>query len=274
MNHTATAVETLQQLADGLLSDNVKYETVPYPDPGKRGEMTFGYLPAVIPEDLVPDAYGSIALYSNVRISELMAQMDRGFAGMRRSLIDESEGLRQLINYMLVTKQRTDGQILYAVYARGKGAEGRLEGAYSIGFGGHVELSDVETVEVNGTEIASSYWSTHVSGQRELIEEVAVLEQDVEITEAARLSVPMGFISDYRPDVPNWVGNTHIATFSTLPVREIEEVIDFEVKDDRYSKVGWFTKEELLAQRDRFESWSVLLIEEIEAVEDAIRQQY
>lgn len=150
----------------------------------KRDEMTFGYLPEYVLPDLVPDMSGSARICHETEVMNLMMQMDDGFVGMRRNIIDKTEAVRQLIMYMMITKV-VDGKTKYAVYQRADGSDPQLAGSYSYGFGGHVEAGDLgaHLVGVDGhpnnmvpvLDCPSSYMSTMNSGLRELAEEVQLL---------------------------------------------------------------------------------------------------
>lgn len=220
----------------------------------KRNEITFGYLPAVIPHDLVPDLKGSVAQYDADTMWTLMLVMDKGFVGIRRNVIDDTQLSRQLINYQLLTRQ-VEGVTQYAVYIRASGADARLEGSLSIGFGGHIDAEDIAA-----TETCGSFDATIVSGYRELMEEVSLSTNGSHVwLDQTTPSLPLGFISDIKPEDSNWVGNTHLGVFSivTLPDR----VTDFEMRESKYSVYGWCTLEELRGLADRLENWSKLLVQ-------------
>lgn len=145
----------------------------------KRDEMTFGYLPDHVLSDIVPDMTGSAKFYDPDEVRNLMMQMDSGFVGMRRSTIDKTNAVRQLILYTMVAKV-VRGELRLAVYQRAAGAEAKLKDGFSFGFGGHVETTDLgphmNEKEDGSTEqfmeCPSSYFSTMHSGLREVSEEV------------------------------------------------------------------------------------------------------
>jgi predicted NUDIX family phosphoesterase len=152
----------------------------------KRGEMTFGYLPAQIKQDIVPDMSGSFKAYSLEEIFQHMMDMDAGFTGLRRSTIDATESVRQLIMYTVLYK-KIDGQTVYGVYQRSAGSDPNLQGSFSIGFGGHVEVVDLschancaedDRILKQFNECPSSYYSTLRSAYRELFEEVKFIGQE------------------------------------------------------------------------------------------------
>lgn len=147
----------------------------------KRDEMTFGILPDFVPNNLVGNMKGDARLYSSNDVHDLMMEMDAGFAGMRRSLIDKLENLRQLILYTVAGKIKDD-TAYWAMYQRAAGAEAQLKDGFSIGFGGHLEMRDLAPHYMAGPqpgqllevpEVPSSFYTTLTSGVRELAEEVA-----------------------------------------------------------------------------------------------------
>ncbi|QTH80484.1 hypothetical protein PA10_00286 [Pseudomonas phage pPa_SNUABM_DT01] len=328
----------------------------------KRDEMTFGILPEYVPQDLVGNMKGDARLYSSDEIYNLMMKMDEGFVGMRRSVIDKTEAVRQLILYALATKL-IGGVLHYAVYQRAAGAEAQLKDGFSIGFGGHVEKKDLcshvsldeHGNEVEVEEVPSSFYSTMRSGIRELQEEVLfyhpsdverpftqeeilnhigagfgyrqfalveveklseeqqvaskynhahfavidadipgagalVVEKDVFFAgdafrelfqqepirrvQGAQLGsnvVPFAFISDRDVEgKPGFVGNTHLGLAAIL---RVEGDISFKVLEEKYTTIGWKTKEELLELRSRCEPWTQYLLEHIDAIELIARNE-
>jgi len=330
----------------------------------KRDEMTFGILPDFVPLDLVGNMKGDCRLYSSTEVHNIMMDMDAGFVGMRRSVIDERGNLRQLILYTLAGKI-VDDTVYWAVYQRAAGSEAQLKDGFSFGFGGHVERKDLQPHyakdEQTGQfapveEVPSSFYSTLASGVRELSEEVMffsdatkarelrpeeqleilalgfglmagltmhkvelftpelqtdamladtrfilrrdeqnpaaghlyLLEQGVAIEEVfeqltgdkpvtettgANLNsnvVPCGFISDRDTDRVGHVGNTHLAV---LAVFRVGDDMDFKVLEEKYSTIGWKTKEELADLLPRCEAWTKLAFEQIDGLEKVLREQ-
>lgn len=147
----------------------------------KRDEMTFGILPEFVPLDIVGNMKGDFRLYDPNEVHDIMMRMDEGFVGMRRSLIDKLENVRQLILYTLAGKV-VNGVVYWAMYQRAAGAEAQLKDGFSIGFGGHLEMQDLsphyaagpqEGTLIQVNEVPSSFYTTLTSGVRELSEEVA-----------------------------------------------------------------------------------------------------
>lgn len=253
--------------------------------PAKRDEMTFGWLPDFVPADLVPDLANSAKLYHMDDLAVIMTNMDAGFVGLRRSTIDKTEALRQGIFYLMLTKMVGDEPV-FAVYRRGSGSEGRLEGALSLGFGGHVDLGDLRyhttfdelTGKFNAVEgVVSGFWSLLSNGVREFKEEVRVFRQRGEqvgepIDEDPMQVdvVPRGFVSDYRPEQKGWVGNTHLGILGTAMV---ESEADFAMVESKYTRVGWMTVADLKEKQSEFENWSVLTIDVIDELVEELKAE-
>lgn len=229
----------------------------------KRSEMTFGISPEHSLHLTDNPAAGFAVMDAGVCADQL-TYLDKYFGGMRRSIIDDTEALRQFIYYGVVVSTSEQDNYRVAVYQRGNGAEGRLEGAYSLGFGGHVELNDIVVYldeEGNPTTTPSVYHSVYKSALREIDEEVSLLNENGDPLIMSVLP-PFGFLSDYRPEEPGWVGNTHQAVLG-LVIAEDDIAVDFAVNDPRYTRVGWMTPAELEENKDKFESWSQLVIDNL-----------
>ena len=61
---------------------------------------------------------------------------------IERDLAETDESWRQVIPYVLLATNNKEEEISFFVYQRKGGGEGRLEGLYSIGIGGHIEEID------------------------------------------------------------------------------------------------------------------------------------
>lgn len=329
----------------------------------KRDEMTFGILAEFVPHNLVGNMKGDARLYNSVEVHDLMMEMDEGFVGMRRSLIDKLETVRQFILYTTAGKIDEQDRALFAVYQRAAGSEARLKDGFSIGFGGHVERHDLvghygqdaqgQYLEI--PEVPSSFYSTMQSGIRELGEEVMfftagaearpmtademledlarglqfqgsmsfveVPEFTSDVTEGALVNmsgvvlqrddetgngifyvletgpklhevfamfagrapvlqvqpadiagnvVPYGFVSDRDMAKPGFVGNTHLGVLAML---RVDNDIDFKVMEEKYTTIGWKTKDELREMHARCEPWTQYLIEHLDAMEVVLRNE-
>lgn len=235
--------------------------------PAKRAEMTFGYLHSHIPADLTPDSSGSVALYEPTVMRDKLLELDPYFIGMRRSTIDRVGVIRQAIAYTLFSQQLADGTKLYATYQRSSGSDAKLEGSWSIGFGGHVELEDIcyyKHLEP-GTHIegvVDSHATILLSAERELEEEVEILSNDNNpLSFGLELPVNLiGFITDYKPEVEGWIGNTHLGILAEVVIHHAI-LREFNILESKYTFLGWKSLEELKNNQHRLESWSALTVD-------------
>lgn len=234
--------------------------------PAKRAEMTFGYLHTAIPEDLTSDSSGSVALYDRQEMDNKLLRLDPYFVGMRRATIDRVGVIRQAIAYTMFTQVMTDESKLYATYQRSSGSDAKLEGSWSIGFGGHVELEDICYYEhldpgtcIEG--VVDSHGTVLLSAERELEEEVEILGNDGNpLSFGLELPIDLiGFITDYKPEVKGWIGNTHLGILAEVVIHQAI-LREFNILESKYTFVGWKSLEELKAKSYRLESWSALTV--------------
>jgi predicted NUDIX family phosphoesterase len=141
---------------------------------------------------------------------------------------------KQLIPYSVLT---FDGRVF--VYRRGqKGTEKRLQGSYSIGFGGHINPIDQTETDV------------YLAGKdRELDEEVKIgkpLSEQI-----------LGFIYDDASEV----GRVHLGIVHTHELYEPQATI----LEDKLETIGWWYLPQCLEMIDEFETWSKLTIQAMQA---------
>lgn len=147
--------------------------------------------------------------------------------------------LPQILAYCVI---RCGNEIL--TYSRKKGAETRLHGSRSIGFGGHVDITDFRPHK------ADRYERVLIDAcERELQEELNL----------ATLIQPDSF-NQIIVDQTNPVGSVHVG----LPV-----LIGLKSKDDITTDLNeisdpiWLSIDELKANIDEYENWSKLLIKQL-----------
>ena len=147
----------------------------------------------------------------------------------------------QILPYIAIT----DGQGKYLSYSR-NGTETRLHGSRSIGVGGHVDIYDT----YNGED---TYWqsieATILSAcRRELEEEILWHDYDDYLAvDFDKLIV----------DTSNSVGSVHVGLFTTLVypnAKPQEELHDAQ----------WLTLDGLKSNIDEYESWSQIIIKELQ----------
>lgn len=144
----------------------------------------------------------------------------------------------QVLPYMLVKYKGS-----YLTYSRSKGAETRLHGARSLGFGGHVDVTDA----VPGNSITDVILD---AAKRELKEELGLdLEQ---------FSKRVNFthcIVDYT----NSVGMVHFGIVAVIDLND-QDMADMKQCAEELTDVQWRTVEQLKADADLYENWSKALI--------------
>jgi predicted NUDIX family phosphoesterase len=153
-----------------------------------------------------------------------------------RKHLEEMETFRQLIPYVIVAR---DDKFL--VYKRTKkGGESRLHDKFSLGFGGHIDVSDV-TVAIGGQSIDLDGTIANAAA-REMIEELNLSE--------GQEYIPYGMIVDDG----DAVGRVHVGIVLIAHVTGI--VVSREPQIDL---VGFKTLEEIDAME--LEGWSRILID-------------
>ena len=130
----------------------------------------------------------------------------------------------------------------YLSYSRKKGAESRLHGSLSIGFGGHVDIDDFD---INSKTPYQN--SLYLSVKRELEEELSFKgEVSTSFTKAII-------------DLTNPVGNVHVGLPTLIELRTKDQVF---ADPNEISEPEWVTKEQLTTSLDLYENWSKILIEQ------------
>lgn len=111
-------------------------------------------------------------------LAKLYQEVDPYLVIRQRAALEKDTRYRQILPYKVLTQVGTDGVKRIIGYRRlQKGGESRLYGLMSIGFGGHVDLEDIETFA--GSEQACSTVDLETtireSSRRELGQEVHYL---------------------------------------------------------------------------------------------------
>lgn len=144
----------------------------------------------------------------------------------------------QVLPYMLVKYKGS-----YLTYSRSKGAETRLHGTRSLGFGGHVDDTDAAP----GKPITQVILD---AAKRELKEELGLnLDQ---------FSQRVNFkhcIVDYT----NTVGMVHFGIVAVIDLND-QDMEDMKQCAEELTDVRWRTVEQLQADADQYENWSKALI--------------
>lgn len=100
---------------------------------------------------------------------------------------------------------------------------------------------------------------------------VAVFNEEPTVTEKTVFEPDLsavGFLSDAKTDQPGFIGNTHICVIGLGVVPSVSE---FQVTDEKYTTIGWLTREEILELKDKFEPWSNILTGHLAEIEELTR---
>ena len=170
----------------------------------------------------------------NRYLGELLSARNTSYRA--RGEMEEDPSFKQLIPYVIFTHCDPAGTLHVFQYTRGKGqGEARLHSKRSVGVGGHISIEDQVSTEV----------VPYAEGmRRELDEEVII---DTPCTERC-----VGLINDDETPVGRvHLGVVHIFDVAEPTVRNREaDILDS----------GFRPVDELLANIDRFESWSQICL--------------
>ena len=158
-----------------------------------------------------------------------------------RAAVEEDPSLKQLIPYCVLAVRGADGERRFFAYTRGGGqGEARLRAKRSVGIGGHISIID----GAHGDD--ASY---EAGMRRELDEEVAI--------GGSWTSRVVGLINDDATPV----GSVHLGIVHLLDLERPE----VSSREADLVDGGFSTLAELLADRDRFETWSQIALDALAA---------
>lgn len=166
-----------------------------------------------------------------------------------RSEAEVDETTVQIIPYIVIQKDKK-----YLVYKRARsGGENRLYDNYSIGLGGHINMSDLYTAVSNPASPISGYKCCQelafaAAMHRELKEEV-LLEWPEEVSLKPELLIY---------DCSNQVGRVHLGVVMFLPTIE---PINISKTEHSIIETSWRTKQEIQELRSSMENWSLLCVD-------------
>ena len=156
--------------------------------------------------------------------------------GMDRDEAEHDSTFKQLVAYSAVCSDD-----LYLTYLRGKDlGEARLHGNRSIGIGGHI----------NSDDHANLFLDDHlkVAAFREIDEEIHIPEKyDLRLA---------GLLNDDSNDV----GKVHLGLVYVAELKKPE----VKKRERGIARIAFETPEELRARREEFETWSQILIDNID----------
>lgn len=153
-----------------------------------------------------------------------------------RGEMEQDPTFKQLIPYVIFRHTDDLGRVSLFQYTRGSGqGEARLHAKRSIGVGGHISSCDGDVEGLNPYE----------EGMRR------ELEEEVDIQAECRPAC-VGLINDDETEV----GRVHLGVVHIFDVR----TPDVTAREEDISSAGFVPVEELLAELDRFETWSKICL--------------
>ena len=191
----------------------------------------------VVPRSLF-DRVGAFQGFCGDTASYLPLLLDPRHTSWRpRASVEEDPSFKQLIPYCVLSWRAEDGTPRYFAYTRGGGqSEARLRAKRSVGIGGHIASCD----GAHGDD--TSY---DAGMRRELAEEIAI--------EGQWQARCVGLINDDS----NAVGSVHLGIVHVL---ELERA-DARPRESQLVECGFEPLDALLAARDRFETWSQIVLD-------------
>ncbi|MFM1904260.1 MAG: hypothetical protein RLZZ440_2160 [Planctomycetota bacterium] len=195
----------------------------------------------VVPRSLFERA-GAFQGFSGDTAAYLPLLLDPANTSWRpRASVEEDPSFKQLIPYCVLAWRDADGRPHYFAYTRGGGqSEARLRAKRSVGIGGHISSTDGE----HGDD--TSY---DAGMRRELAEEIAI--------GGGWTSRCLGLINDDS----NPVGQVHLGIVHLLEL-ERPEVAS---RESELVECGFAPLDDLLGDRDRFETWSQIALDALAA---------
>lgn len=192
-----------------------------------------------------------------LQVQDFLPHIHHGLILGQREALEKDETYRQLLPYVVLTKQFGDTLKFFA-YRRGKGVgEARLSGNVSIGVGGHIDMADI----VADSSILNAMGTVVRSVQRELEEEID-FSTTVEGADSDIRFNSIGAIVDNS----NSVGKVHLGLAFTALLSENTEA---KCAEEELETLGWFTAAELLDSGLPLENWTQILCLHLAEAEEA-----
>jgi predicted NUDIX family phosphoesterase len=191
----------------------------------------------VVPRSLF-ETVGEFQGFCGDTAAYLSALLDPAHTSWRpRATVEEDPSLKQLIPYCVLSWRDAAGTPHYFAYTRGGGqSEARLRAKRSVGIGGHISSIDGEHGDNTSYEAGM---------RREITEEIAI--------DGGWTSRCVGLINDDS----NAVGRVHLGIVHVL---ELERP-GVASRESELVECGFETLESLLADRERFETWSQITLD-------------
>jgi predicted NUDIX family phosphoesterase len=195
----------------------------------------------VVPRALF-DSVGAFQGFCADTAAYLPALLDPRHTSWRpRATVEDDPSFKQLIPYCVLAWRAADGERRYFAYTRGGGqSEARLRAKRSVGIGGHISSTD----GAHGDD--TSY---DAGMRREIAEEIAI--------GGGWTSRCVGLINDDS----NAVGSVHLGIVHVLELEKPEVAS----RESELVECGFETLARLLAERERFETWSQITLDALAA---------
>ena len=175
-------------------------------------------------------------LKGNGAVNHHLFELLEGAELLPRDSVENNEAYKQIIVYIIVR----NNELVYR-YVR-SGGEGRLVELYSLGIGGHVNFSDMKLAEY------VAFVAVECGLRRELNEELFINREHE--------SKWIGVINDNS----NSVGKVHLGIVMEIDVEGDQvHVVDNNLSHGAFEEVS-----KIKAEKDKYESWSQLLIDYLE----------
>ncbi len=169
----------------------------------------------------------------NPTVSELLLANEVSF--LPRELAENDNLWKQIIPYQLFNHKDR-----FFVYERGeKIGEQRLSGKMSIGIGGHINTMD------------------HADSPLAIYQQAILRERQEEL--AGDFKVIADRFIGWINDESNPVGQVHLGAVHNVAIEHAENLRLSDQEDLR--AVGWLDARDIILDKDRFETWSVLAAE-------------
>jgi predicted NUDIX family phosphoesterase len=185
-----------------------------------------------------------------------------GFFVERRAA-EQNSYWKQIIPYVVVRR----GDTLLLLERKKKQGEARLHGKLSVGVGGHINPVDLDCEAAGGGATAAAPTSSGAAPgpneSRDVLLQGLRRELEEELDVRGRLSIrAAGFLNDDATDV----GAVHFGLVAVADAREA----DVAIRETELMEGRFVPRAELLdrhrRERERFETWSSLLLDQLDAV--------
>lgn len=176
---------------------------------------------------------------------------DEDFAYLSRSEVESDESVKQLVTYSIVAYGPNPGNMVFFSYTRGgPGGEDRLKRKLSVGIGGHVSGDQVSFKLDPDDPFPDMPWYNRFRCE-------AMREIDEEISHNSR--IPRLNLWGLINDDSDPVGRVHLGLVFVFTCTDP----DIGSNDEAVSDGRMLTYGQIMANYDRYESWSKIVIDSV-----------